>query len=86
MHAPRVVWAVSSLCNKLYLDMNSPANHIENRSDASLSRHRELLPRALPNAADTRLFDRLMAEARAQGLTWIEGLEYVIECRRSLLN
>ena len=56
------------------------------QTDYSLLRHRELLPRALPNAADTVLFDRLMAEAKSQGLTWLEGLEYVIERRQSLLN
>ncbi|MGI4827876.1 MAG: hypothetical protein ACRYFU_06775 [Janthinobacterium lividum] len=66
--------------------MNSHANVTSYQTDFGLSRHRELLPQALPNAADTVLFDRFMAEARAQGLTWIQGLEYVIERRRSMFN
>lgn len=66
--------------------MNPEFNHTASQIDPSLSRHRELLPRALPNAADTRQFDRWMAEARANGLNWIEGLEYVIERRRSVLH
>ncbi len=48
--------------------------------------HRELLGKAIPDPADTTLFNRLMAEARAQGMTWMDGLEYVIHKRRSLLN
>ena len=66
--------------------MNFQATNAVYQTDSNLSRHRELLPRALPNAADTRLFDRLMAEARGKGLTWIEGLEYVIERRGSMLH
>jgi hypothetical protein len=48
--------------------------------------HRELLHRALPNPADTRLFDCLMTEARRLGMSWIDGLEYVIAQRRMMLN
>ena len=66
--------------------MNPDANTTVYLTDYSLHRHRELLPQALPNAADTKLFDRLMAEARAKGLSWLEGLEYVIQKRRTLLN
>lgn len=66
--------------------MTSDANSTYYGADLGLSRHRELLPQALPNAADTVLFDRLMAEARAQGLNWMEGLEYVIERRRSVFH
>ena len=52
----------------------------------ALNRHRELLGEALPNPADTSLFNRLMAEARAQGMTWMDGLEYIISKRRAMLN
>ena len=66
--------------------MNTDANNPTYHTDYSLSRHRELLPRALPDAADTRLFNQLMAEAKAKGLNWMQGLEYVIEHRGELLN
>ena len=66
--------------------MSPDANNTVYLTDHSLSRHRELLPQALPNASDTKLFDRLMAEAKSNGLTWMEGLEYVIQRRRALLN
>ncbi len=55
-------------------------------ADLALTRHRELLHRALPDPADAALFNRLMREARGLGLTWMDGLEYVIDCRRTMLN
>ena len=36
----------------------------------------QLFRQALPDPGDRRLFNRLMHEARAKGMTWIEGLEY----------
>ena len=32
---------------------------------------------ALPQHSDPVLFEQLMAEARAKGLNWVEGLAYV---------
>ena len=52
----------------------------------AFTRHRELLHKALPDPADTALFNRLMAEARSKGMTWMAGLEYVIDKRRAMLN
>lgn len=52
----------------------------------TFTRHRELLGKALPDPADTRLFNRFMAEARIKGLGWMDGLEYVIQKRRAMLN
>lgn len=49
-------------------------------------RHWDLLRKAVPDTADTALFDRLMAEAKALGLAWMDGLEYVIRERRTMLN
>ena len=35
-----------------------------------------LLQQALPNPKDRTSFNRCMSEARSQGLSWMEGLEY----------
>ena len=35
-----------------------------------------LLQQAIPNPHDRTFFNRCMSEARALGLSWIEGLEY----------
>ena len=66
--------------------MNIDPQHVAYQTAISFTRHRELLHKALPDPADTRLFDRLMAEARSHGMTWIDGLEYVIDKRRAMLN
>lgn len=42
----------------------------------------QLFEQALPDPADRTLFDRLMNEARGQGLSWAESLEYTIRQRR----
>ena len=44
--------------------------------NALCTRVLQLYRLALPDPADPSLFDRLMHEARAKGLNWIEGLEY----------
>lgn len=44
----------------------------------------ELLREAAPRRKDRALFVHLMNEASANGLTWIEALEFVVACRRSL--
>jgi hypothetical protein len=43
-----------------------------------------LFREALPDPADRSLFDRLMFQARAKGMNWIQGLEYVVEQRRTV--
>ncbi|MGI4828967.1 MAG: hypothetical protein ACRYFU_12365 [Janthinobacterium lividum] len=43
----------------------------------------QLFEQALPDPSDRTLFDRLMIEARGQGLSWAEGLEYTIQRRRT---
>lgn len=35
-----------------------------------------LFGKALPNESDRASFERLMNEASAKGLNWVEGLEY----------
>ena len=49
------------------------------------SRVRDLLQLACPTEADRPFFNSTMAEALAvgKGRTWIEGLQYVIERRRT---
>lgn len=66
--------------------MQTEAQDIVYQLPVSLTYHRELLHKALPDPADTALFNRLMAEARSRGLAWIDGLEYVIDKRRAMLN
>lgn len=41
-----------------------------------------LFKEALPDPTDRSLFDRLMYQAKGKGLSWIQGLEYVVEQRR----
>lgn len=41
-----------------------------------------LFKEALPDPSDRSLFDRLMYQAKAKGLSWVQGLEYVAEQRR----
>ena len=36
----------------------------------------QLFVQALPDPSDRALFNRWMTEARAKGLSWMEGLEY----------
>ena len=50
---------------------------------AEFDRVCQLFQLALGKASDRVLFDSLMGEASDKGLNWIEGLEYVIEQRRS---
>ena len=48
-----------------------------------ISQHvRDLLAAACPTPEDTPFFNHCMTLAKAQGLSWTEGLEYVIQCRR----
>ena len=42
-----------------------------------------LFGQALPNESDRASFERLMNEANAKGLNWIQGLEYAAAQRRS---
>ena len=44
-----------------------------------------LFERATPTRSDRAAFARLMNEASAKGLSWVEGLEYVTERRKSSL-
>ena len=44
-------------------------------------RAKQLLDRALPDPKDTSRFNSLMREAAAHHMTWVEGLQYVIERR-----
>ncbi len=44
----------------------------------------ELLAQACPNSEHKDFFDRNMAAASALGLSWIEGLQFVIQKRRGL--
>ena len=46
----------------------------------------DLLHRACPDRDDTPVFNAMMAVAKAQGMSWIEGLEYVIERRTHAVN
>jgi hypothetical protein len=56
-------------------------------SPANLTaRANRLLKEACPSNDDREYFSQCMALAKAQGMTWIEGLAYVIECRRGTLN
>lgn len=41
----------------------------------------KLFRQALPDPTDRSLFNRLMAEAHAKGLSWLESLEYTVERR-----
>ena len=43
---------------------------------AEFGRVMRLFGQALPTESDRTTFDRLMNEASARGLNWIEGLEY----------
>ena len=55
--------------------------------DTEIEAHREqlwqLCREALPSPAEHTLFIRLMNEAGAKGLNWVEGLEFVVERRRA---
>ena len=44
----------------------------------------DLLQKACPEKADEPFFNRNMVMAKALGLTWVEGLQYVIQRRREL--
>jgi hypothetical protein len=46
----------------------------------------ELLRAACHSKEDTQFFNRSMAQAKAMGMSWVEGLEYVVQCRREALN
>ena len=50
---------------------------------AEFDRVCQLFQLALGQASDRVLFDSLMLEASDQGMNWVQGLEYVIEQRRS---
>ncbi len=50
------------------------------------SRVTQLFQQALPDPFDRAFFDNAMNEANAQGLNWIEGLEYTVAKRRSRLQ
>ena len=45
-----------------------------------------LFERAVPRSSDRAVFARLMNEASAKGLSWVEGLKYVTERRKALLG
>ncbi len=48
----------------------------------AITRHvLRLYHQALPDPSDRTLFNRLMCEARAAGLNWTDGLEYVARQR-----
>ena len=47
-------------------------------------RSHTLLALACPAKEDTPFFNHCMALAKAQGMTWDEGLDYVIRCRREM--
>ena len=42
----------------------------------------DLLQKSIAKVPDQHLLTRLMKEASAKGLNWVEGLEYVAEHRR----
>ena len=51
---------------------------LPNEDVANLSnRILQLFQRALPDPSDRSLYERFMTEAHAQGLTWLQSLEYV---------
>ena len=50
---------------------------------AEFNRVCQLFQLALGKPSDRVLFDSLMSEANANGLNWIQGLEYVIRHRPS---
>ncbi len=52
--------------------------------DAFCDHHRTLLRKAMPDIVDLPIVNRMMAEAKAKGMTWIEGLEYVAERRQQI--
>lgn len=49
-----------------------------------LDRIQERVMRAIPDMSSTTIFDRLMQEAQARGLTPLECLDYIEEHRRML--
>ena len=51
--------------------------------NALCTRILHLYRQALPDPDDPSLFNRLMHEARAKGLTWVEGLEYAAGRQRT---
>lgn len=50
---------------------------------AEFDRVCQLFQLALGKPSDRVLFDSLMGEASTHGMNWVEGLEYVVEQRRS---
>ncbi len=67
-----------------YLAAMTPAS-VAALSPQEFSAHaRRLLSRALPDPNDLPVVNRLMAEAKGRGMTWVEGLEYVIEQRNAI--
>ena len=50
------------------------------------ARANELLQLACPIKEDTPFFNTHMAQAKSKGMTWVEGLEYVVACRRGTVN
>ena len=67
-------------------DTERDACRVAYQVDRALVHHRELLHKALPDPADTTLFNRLMDEAKVMGMSWMDGLKYVIDKRRAMLN
>lgn len=53
---------------------------------AEFGRVMMLFGKALPSESDRTNFERLMNEASAKGLNWIEGLEYAAAQRSSLAH
>ena len=47
-------------------------------------RGQELLQKACPEKQGAPFFNRHMLQANALGLTWLEGLQFVIQRRREL--
>ncbi len=45
-------------------------------------KQRRLYEEACPAPEDTPFFNHCMTLAKAQGMSWTEGLEFVVQCRR----
>jgi hypothetical protein len=50
------------------------------------ARANQLLKDACPTREDRDFFGACMGLAKAQGMSWVEGLEYTVRCRRASLN
>jgi hypothetical protein len=64
----------------LRVDMSNP----DLSREEMLEQQRRLYTEACPRPEDTPFFNHCMALAKAQGLSWMEGLEFVVRCRRGV--